>query len=110
MNGLWGPYLLNLVLQNLLGNAWKLPVKRLKPRIEMGTIEHNGKQTYFVSDNGLGFDMAYANKLFQPFQRCIRHQNLQERNRVGYSATDHPPPWWRKFWAEGKVGQAQLLF
>jgi light-regulated signal transduction histidine kinase (bacteriophytochrome) len=61
--------LLNLVLQNLLGNAWKYSSKTAEPLIEMGTIENKGKQTYFVRDNGAGFDMAHASKLFQPFQR-----------------------------------------
>ena len=61
--------LLGLVLQNLLGNAWKYSSKTSEPRIEMGTLEHNGKRAYFVRDNGVGFDMTYANKLFQPFQR-----------------------------------------
>jgi light-regulated signal transduction histidine kinase (bacteriophytochrome) len=61
--------LLGLVLQNLLGNAWKYTSKTLEPRIEMGTVEYIGKQAYFVRDNGVGFDMTYANKLFQPFQR-----------------------------------------
>ncbi len=61
--------LLRLVLDNLLGNAWKYSSKTAEPRIEMGITELNGKQSYFVRDNGVGFDMAYVNKLFQPFQR-----------------------------------------
>jgi light-regulated signal transduction histidine kinase (bacteriophytochrome) len=61
--------LLGLVLQNLLGNAWKYTGKTSEPRIEMGTVGHNGKQAYFVRDNGVGFDMTYADKLFKPFQR-----------------------------------------
>jgi len=61
--------LLGLVLENLLGNAWKYTSKTAEPRIEMGVIEHSGKQAYFVRDNGVGFDMTYANKLFKPFQR-----------------------------------------
>jgi light-regulated signal transduction histidine kinase (bacteriophytochrome) len=61
--------LLGLVLQNLLGNAWKYSSKTSEPRIEMGTLEHNGKRAYFVRDNGVGFDMTYADKLFKPFQR-----------------------------------------
>ena len=61
--------LLGLVLQNLLGNAWKYSSKTAEPLIEMGTVEYKGKQTYFVRDNGAGFDMAHASKLFQPFQR-----------------------------------------
>ena len=52
--------LINLVLQNLLDNAWKYSSKTSEPRIEMGIVEHNGKQAYFVRDNGVGFDMTYA--------------------------------------------------
>jgi signal transduction histidine kinase len=61
--------LLRVALENLLGNAWKFSSKTTSPRIEVGTIEHNGRQAYFVRDNGVGFDMKYADKLFQPFQR-----------------------------------------
>jgi light-regulated signal transduction histidine kinase (bacteriophytochrome) len=52
--------LLRLVLQNLLGNAWKYTSKTAEQQIEMGTIECNGKQACFVRDNGVGFDMTYA--------------------------------------------------
>jgi len=61
--------LLRLGLENLLGNAWKFSSKIVSPRIEMGTAEYNGKQAYFIRDNGVGFDMRYAEKLFKPFQR-----------------------------------------
>jgi light-regulated signal transduction histidine kinase (bacteriophytochrome) len=61
--------LLRVALENLLGNAWKFSSKVASPRIEVGTIEYNGRQAYFVRDNGVGFDMRYADKLFQPFQR-----------------------------------------
>lgn len=64
--------LLRLVLDNLIGNAWKFSSKVGEPRIEIGTIEFKGKLTYFVRDNGVGFDMAYADKLFKPFQRLHR--------------------------------------
>ena len=61
--------LLRIVIENLLGNAWKFTAKIKEPVIELGTMEHEGKRTYFVRDNGVGFDMAYADKLFLPFQR-----------------------------------------
>jgi light-regulated signal transduction histidine kinase (bacteriophytochrome) len=61
--------LLRIVLDNLLGNAWKFSSKITEPRIEMGILARNGKQTYFIRDNGVGFDMTYADKLFKPFQR-----------------------------------------
>ena len=88
--------LLGLVLQNLLGNAWKYSSKTAEPRIEMGTVEHNGKQAYFVRDNGVGFDMAYADKLFQPFQRLHKAYRIcGDRNWAGHRATHHPSPWRR---------------
>jgi light-regulated signal transduction histidine kinase (bacteriophytochrome) len=61
--------LLRLALENLLSNAWKFSSKSPYPRIEMGVDQLNGKETYFVRDNGAGFDMKYADKLFTPFQR-----------------------------------------
>jgi two-component system, NtrC family, sensor kinase len=60
--------LLTIVFENLLGNAWKFTGRRPKARIEVGAIGEDG-HTYFVRDNGVGFDMAYASKLFGMFQR-----------------------------------------
>lgn len=61
--------LLRAALENLLSNAWKFTGKRPEGRIEFGVIEHNARPAYFVRDNGAGFDMTYADKLFRPFQR-----------------------------------------
>jgi len=61
--------LLNIVLENLISNAWKFTVNSPHAVIEFGMTEHDGKPEYFVKDNGAGFDMAYAEKLFNPFQR-----------------------------------------
>jgi two-component system NtrC family sensor kinase len=63
------PRLLRVVLENLLGNAWKFTAKSDQQRVEFGAIQKDGQVTYFVQDSGAGFDMAYANKLFKPFQR-----------------------------------------
>ena len=63
------PGLLRVVLQNLIGNAWKYSSKRDTARIEFGIFEKDGRPAYFVSDNGAGFDMEYADKLFGAFQR-----------------------------------------
>jgi light-regulated signal transduction histidine kinase (bacteriophytochrome) len=61
---------LRIALQNLFSNAWKFTSKREEAKIEFGKrSEPNGTLTYFVRDNGAGFDMAYVNKLFSPFQR-----------------------------------------
>ena len=64
--------LLRVVLQNLMGNAWKFTSKRGDARIEVGMVAANGERAYFVRDNGAGFDMAYAPKLFGAFQRLHR--------------------------------------
>lgn len=61
--------LLLLVINNLLANAWKFTSRTLNAKVEFGLVEQNGKNIYFVRDNGAGFDMTYANKLFTPFQR-----------------------------------------
>ncbi len=64
------PKLLKVVLENLLGNAWKYTGKREKAIIEFGVTEIDGERVCFVRDNGIGFDMAYAEKLFLPFERA----------------------------------------
>jgi DNA-binding response OmpR family regulator len=63
------PRLLAIALENLIGNAWKYSSKRALARIEFGTASHPGRPAYVVRDNGAGFDMAYASKLFGVFQR-----------------------------------------
>ena len=61
--------LMRIVLQNLLGNAWKFTGKRSSARVEVGAMAHDGRRAFFVRDDGAGFDMAYAAKLFGAFQR-----------------------------------------
>jgi PAS domain S-box-containing protein len=62
-------YLISVVLENLLGNSWKYTSKNDKTIIEFKTIIKNKKTIYSIKDNGIGFDMKYANKLFGAFQR-----------------------------------------
>ena len=61
--------LLRIALENLLENAWKFTSKSPGPLIEFGVTQASGEPTYFVRDNGAGFDMTYADRLFGPFQR-----------------------------------------
>jgi signal transduction histidine kinase len=62
-------HLLTVVLENLLGNAWKFTGKNTRSVIEFGITRPEGRQVYFVKDNGAGFNMSYAGKVFNPFQR-----------------------------------------
>jgi two-component system, sensor histidine kinase and response regulator len=61
--------LLRIAIENLLENAWKFTAREPAARIEFGVTNVAGEPTYFVRDNGAGFDMAYADRLFGPFQR-----------------------------------------
>jgi PAS domain S-box-containing protein len=77
----WGDRgLLNIVLDNLLGNAWKFSRNQPHARIAFGHTDTGGEPAYFVRDNGAGFDMAYAAKLFGVFQRL---HNLREFEGTG---------------------------
>jgi light-regulated signal transduction histidine kinase (bacteriophytochrome) len=64
--------LMHIAMINLLENAWKFTGKSEHPHIAFGTDVQNGETVIFVRDNGVGFDMAYAGKLFGTFQRLHR--------------------------------------
>lgn len=71
------PRLLRIMLQNLLGNAWKFTAKTLDARIVFAAEKgEDDTPSFFISDNGDGFDMRYANKLFSPFQRLHREADF----------------------------------
>jgi light-regulated signal transduction histidine kinase (bacteriophytochrome) len=61
--------LLRVVMENLIGNAWKFTAREPEAEIEFGVLEQDGKPVYFVRDNGIGFDAAHAERIFDPFQR-----------------------------------------
>jgi signal transduction histidine kinase len=102
--------LLAIVLENLIGNAWKYSSKRDDARIEVGTTASNGPRTYFVRDNGAGFDMAHADKLFGVFQR-LHSESEFEGTGIGLATVQriihrHGG----HIWAEGKVNQGATFF
>lgn len=70
------PLLLRDVMENLLGNAWKFSGKREEAEIVFGATEAEGRSVFFVRDNGAGFDMAFADRLFAPFQRFHRPEEF----------------------------------
>ncbi|RNC71072.1 MAG: DUF3365 domain-containing protein [Desulfuromonadales bacterium] len=69
--------LLRIVMVNLLANSWKFTVREPVARIEVGSTDHDGKTAYFVRDNGVGFDMAYVDKLFGPFERLVSFDEFE---------------------------------
>jgi light-regulated signal transduction histidine kinase (bacteriophytochrome) len=76
------PGLVRAVLDNLIGNAWKFTGKCNAPKIEFGAIVKDGRNAFFVRDNGAGFDMQYAHKLFAPFQR-LHHAEEFDGTGIG---------------------------
>jgi PAS domain S-box-containing protein len=71
------PVLLRAALQNLLGNAWKFTSREKTPRIAFGCTDRPGEKAFYVSDNGAGFDMNFAGKLFSAFQRLHRPEEFE---------------------------------
>jgi two-component system, NtrC family, sensor kinase len=102
-------HLLTIVFENLIGNAWKFTGKRSDARIEIGATGHN-LNTYFVRDNGAGFDMSYASKLFGVFQRLHSAAEF-EGTGIGLATVQriirrHGG----RIWAEGEVGSGATFF
>ncbi len=102
--------LMRIVLENLLGNAWKFTSKQQKAIIEFGIFQKDEKNVYYVRDNGAGFDMKYAQKLFGPFQRL---HNVDEYAGTGIGlATVHRiiHRHGGHVWAEGEIKKGTTLF
>ena len=97
--------LLRQVLVNLIGNAFKFSAKRAHPRVEIGAEQNGSEVAYYVRDNGVGFDMQYANKLFGVFQRLHRPDEF-EGTGVGLALAQRIiQRHGGRIWAEGKVNE-----
>lgn len=103
--------LLLIVLENLLGNAWKYSAKKTAARIELGALGSSaGEQVILVRDNGAGFDMCYAGKLFGAFQR-LHPKHEFPGNGVGLATVQriihrHGG----RIWAEAKVNEGATFY
>jgi len=71
------PTVVRTTMQNLLDNAFKFTARRETAIISIGAVTHNGKQFYYVRDNGTGFDMKQAESIFQPFKRLHRESDFE---------------------------------
>jgi light-regulated signal transduction histidine kinase (bacteriophytochrome) len=104
------PRLIRSVLENLIGNAWKYTRHTKDPVIEFGCTIHDGVESCFVRDNGAGFDMQKAEKLFRPFQR-LHSQEEFEGNGVGLAtAKQIIHRHGGRIWAEGRPGEGATFF
>ncbi len=102
--------LVRALFDNLIGNAWKFTGREPVARIELGASERDGALTLFIRDNGAGFDMAYASKLFSPFQRL---HSLSDFPGTGIGLATSQRIVQRhggRIWAEGKEGEGAVFY
>ncbi|MCG8417310.1 MAG: ATP-binding protein [Proteobacteria bacterium] len=106
------PHLVRIAIENLLGNAWKFTQHRDGARIEFGLADDDTDEVpaCFIRDNGAGFDMKYANKLFGAFQR-LHSEDEFEGTGIGLATVEriirrHGG----RVWAEGKVGTGATFY
>jgi PAS domain S-box-containing protein len=102
--------LMRVALENLLGNAWKFTGKQAEAVIEFGATKEGERKVYFIRDNGAGFDMAYVDKLFAPFQRL---HTMEEYPGTGIGLATVRRIIQRhggKAWAEGQAGKGATFY
>ncbi len=102
--------LMQVVLENLLGNAWKFTSKSAAPEVTLGSVPTERGVAIFVRDNGAGFDMTYAKKLFRPFQRLHSDADFPGTGiglaTVSRIVSRHGG----RIWAEGFIDQGATFF
>lgn len=101
--------LLSVLLENLLGNAWKYSGKSAKPMIEFGRTEQDNETVFYVKDNGIGFDMKYVSKVFEVFQRL--HGREYEGTGIGMATVSRIIKRHNgRIWAESKPGEGACFY
>lgn len=103
-------HLMLLLMQNLLSNAWKYTALKKEALIEFGMTTVAGKTTYYVRDNGTGFDMNDAHKLFIPFKR-LHNTSEFKGHGIGLSTVQRIIKCHKgRIWAEGAVGKGATFY
>ena len=104
------PALFEILLTNLLNNAWKFTGPRPLARIEFGQTNIDGCQAYYVRDNGVGFDMAYQHKLFGVFQRLHKASEFPGTG-IGLATVQRiVQRYGGQVWAEAKIDQGATFY
>jgi signal transduction histidine kinase len=99
------PNLMRILLQNLLENAWKFTSRASAARVEFGAQTADGEKSYFVKDNGIGFDPAYSDQLFQPFHRLPSAEGFPGMGVGLASAASVIEAHGGRLWAQGRPNQ-----
>ena len=102
--------LLAIVLDNLLSNAWKYTARVEAARIGFGDLRQEGQTVYWVRDNGVGFDMTYIDKLFQPFQRLHSAEDYPGSGIGLATAARIIHRHGGRIWAQSEVGQGATFY
>jgi light-regulated signal transduction histidine kinase (bacteriophytochrome) len=102
--------LIKIVMENLMSNAWKFTGKAEHPAVEIGKTGGREGQAFYIRDNGAGFDMTLADKMFQPFRRL--HSEAEFPGTGVGLATIHRviDRHGGRVWAEGKVGEGATFY
>ncbi|HSN18127.1 MAG TPA: ATP-binding protein [Gammaproteobacteria bacterium] len=104
------PRLARVLLENLLGNAWKFTSRRAEAHVEFGSTPEAGHDIFYVKDDGAGFEMAYADKLFTPFQRQHRQDEFEGAGVGLATAQRIVMRHGGRIWAEAVEGEGATFF
>jgi light-regulated signal transduction histidine kinase (bacteriophytochrome) len=110
MKGFCEQSLIKIVIDNLLGNAWKYSINKDDVLIEFGTVNRDEDLVYFVRDNGAGFDQQEADRLFLPFQRLHTNGNVEGFGIGLATVAKIIQRHGGRIWAEGKKGEGATFF